>query len=129
MRSRWPEFDSSIYQGTLVCAGELQPSPINRVYKVRIVLGRVGTPRAYVDEPPLRRRESDEPIPHVYAGPRPCLYLPGVGEWRPDRLIADTIVPWLALWLVYYEIWHTTGKWLGGGAHPGGDGKIELPSE
>jgi hypothetical protein len=32
-------------------------------------------------------------------------------------LIATTIVPWLALWLFYYEIWRITGKWLGKGAH------------
>jgi hypothetical protein len=32
--------------------------------------------------------------------------------------IADTIVPWLILWLFYYEIWHVTGEWKGGGVHP-----------
>ena len=29
--------------------------------------------------------------------------------------IATSIVSWLAVWLVYYEIWRTTGEWLGGG--------------
>jgi len=30
----------------------------------------------------------------------------------------ETIVPWACLWLYYYEVWHTTGEWLGGGLHP-----------
>jgi hypothetical protein len=34
--------------------------------------------------------------------------------------IADTIVPWAALWLVFYEYWLATGLWLGGGEHPPG---------
>ena len=30
----------------------------------------------------------------------------------------ETIVPWASLWLYYYEVWHATGEWLGGGEHP-----------
>ena len=33
--------------------------------------------------------------------------------------IADTILPWTSLWLYFYELWHATGQWLGGGEHPG----------
>jgi hypothetical protein len=33
-------------------------------------------------------------------------------------LVALTIIPWAAQWLVCYEIWHATGQWVGGGAHP-----------
>jgi hypothetical protein len=29
--------------------------------------------------------------------------------------IAATIVPWLSLWLYYYEVWLATGAWEGGG--------------
>jgi hypothetical protein len=30
-------------------------------------------------------------------------------------MIATTIIPWLALWLYYYEVWLATGHWEGGG--------------
>ena len=30
-----------------------------------------------------------------------------------DMLLAKVIVPWIALWLYYYEVWHATGSWLG----------------
>jgi hypothetical protein len=32
--------------------------------------------------------------------------------------IHESIVPWTSLWLYYYEIWHATGEWLGGGHDP-----------
>ena len=33
-------------------------------------------------------------------------------------LLADTIVPWAAEWLMHYELWLVTGEWTGGGDHP-----------
>jgi hypothetical protein len=30
-------------------------------------------------------------------------------------LVATTIMPWLLLWLTFYELWLATGVWLGGG--------------
>lgn len=35
-------------------------------------------------------------------------------DHRKD-LISDTIIPWVADWLLYYELWLATGEWLGGG--------------
>ena len=35
--------------------------------------------------------------------------------------ISDSIVPWLALWLYYYELSLALGKWLGGGHEPKAD--------
>lgn len=32
--------------------------------------------------------------------------------------VANTIVPWLAEWLEFYEGWLVTGIWYGGGEHP-----------
>lgn len=30
----------------------------------------------------------------------------------------QTIVPWTALWLYYFEQWLVSGDWHGGGQHP-----------
>lgn len=30
-------------------------------------------------------------------------------------VIANTIVHWAVEWMYYYEIWVSTGKWMGGG--------------
>lgn len=67
---------------------------------------------------PLLERRGDQPIPHVYPRNRLCLYQPKYKEWQPHNYIANTIIPWANLWLYYYEEWHRTGIWHGGGEHP-----------
>lgn len=58
-------------------------------------------------------------IPHIYLNsfmptrPRLCLHRPE--EWTPDMALADTIVPWTAEWLIAYEGWRATGRWMAGG--------------
>lgn len=71
-------------------------------------------------DPRLRRREQrpDEPIPHTFndrfpGREEPCLHYRG--EFRSDRLLASTILPWFVEWLAHYEIWRATGIWTGGG--------------
>ncbi len=53
-------------------------------------------------------------IPHVFSDGSLCLHIPG--QWQSDMTIAEYIVPWIAEWLFYYEVWLATGEWLGGGA-------------
>lgn len=82
-------------------------------------------PIVRVLDPPLRPQwgVEEEPLPHVYLDPAClklsplCLFDPRDDEWQPTMLLAETIVPWTCEWLVFYEIWSATGKWLGGGRH------------
>lgn len=115
----WPMLMVQVTGTKLVVLGEVQPTPLSDTYRVRIVYVFAEPPEAYVDDPVLKPRYDGAPIPHVYPGPRPCLYLPGSGEWTGKEMIAATIIPWLLLWLTYYELWHATGEWQGGGVHPG----------
>ncbi len=123
-RFRWPQFDSRIKSGRLTITGCVQPTVLSDVYVVRVEYERGSAPRAFVISPELRSRP-DEGIPHVYHGPRPCLYLPRAREWTSAMPIASTIIPWLVVWLFYYEMWHATGTWLGGGEHPLDGAKLE----
>jgi hypothetical protein len=124
MNRTHPDFRCEIRAGLLVCRGIIRPTPLNSPYRVRIEYRTGEPPLAWVEEPRLRRLNPDEPIPHTYAGDgpgeddRPCLYLPGSGEWSSDKKLALTVVPWLSLWLFYYESWLATGEWQGGGVHP-----------
>lgn len=118
MRVLHPTFACSVKKGLLVCHGVIRPTEVSGVYRVRIEYRAKESPKVYVEDPPLRRRSPEERIPHTYEQSRPCLFLPGAGEWRSDKYIAMTIVPWLSEWLFYYEVWHATGEWLGGGVHP-----------
>jgi hypothetical protein len=118
MMREYPEFQTKVSGALLVSRGNIQPRPLNSSYRVRIEYRMGNAPQVWVEEPQLEQRNPDEPIPHTYPGNRPCLYLPGNNEWSSDKYIADTIVPWLSLWLFFYEGWLATGKWHGGGVHP-----------
>ena len=101
----------------LVCRGTISPSPLSNIYRVRIEYDGVYAPKAWLEDPQLRPREPGGRIPHTYNNERPCFFTPGV-DWHRDLKIALTVIPWLSLWLLYYEAWHATGVWQGGGTHP-----------
>ena len=108
----------------LVWEGSVNPSSETEIYQIRIRY-KLGTsrPNVHVLKPVLRTRNSD-PIPHTYPDNELCLYRGEYGEWNGTMWIADTILPWTSLWLYFYELWHATGQWLGGGEHPG-EGKAK----
>jgi hypothetical protein len=66
---------------------------------VQVLTPAIGLdPRGTGEKPPHIFRRDD-----IAAGWSLCLYDPRVGEWLPDRSIADTIIPWAAEWLFFYE--------------------------
>lgn len=118
LRLHWPGFRSRVNSNVLASIGYLCPSDLSAAYKVRIEQRGGNSPDVWVVDPKLKRRTDDEPIPHMYGQERLCLYLPRSGEWEPDKPISLTILPWASLWLYFYELWHATGEWLGGGEEP-----------
>jgi hypothetical protein len=109
-----------VRRGKLIWQFDAQPDPLGRVYKVRIEYQQGRAPRVYVVEPNLRLLAGGRSLPHVYEQDpaQLCLYLPGAGEWSPWRRISETIVPWVFLWLSYFEEWLASSEWRGGGVHP-----------
>ena len=101
----------------MVCTGRIQPTPLNLSYLVRIEYSPPRVPQAWLLDPILEPRSREDDIPHTYGNERPCFFDPK-NDWRPDMKIAVTIIPWLSLWLFYYEVWRATGTWYGGGTHP-----------
>lgn len=114
----WPEFRSTVRDGILVATGQLRPSELSATYTVQISQQGGKSPAVKVVQPALRPGKNGEEIPHMYSQERLCLFVPGGEEWKPADPIALTIVPWASLWLYFYEVWHATGEWLGGGVHP-----------
>jgi hypothetical protein len=115
LRARHPRSRVGLHSGALSCTVELTPSKISRTYTVQIEY-RVGQhPRVTVLSPELDGRLG-ESLPHVFRGDALCLYRDG--EWSSRMLIADSIVPWAAEWLFFYELWIPDGKWHGGGEWP-----------
>jgi hypothetical protein len=73
-------------------------------------------PAVTVIEPPLELHANSKSLPHVFPGDKLCLHFPM--EWNDGMLIACTILPWAAEWLLHYEIWLITEQWEGGGHEP-----------
>jgi hypothetical protein len=113
IRSVLPAATGSVRRGVLDCVVPLQPSPASQVYTIRLVYRHGARPRATVVDPELALHPDAESLPHVYPGDELCLYYPG--EWRHDMLLAATVLPWAAEWLMHYELWLVTGQWHGGG--------------
>jgi hypothetical protein len=118
MASQYPRFASQMRRGTVNWTGTLNPTEMSAEYRIRIGYTLGSRPEVTALDPQLRRRPDGERIPHTFPSGNLCLYQPLYGEWLPTMFVADTIVPWAALWLYYYEVWQATGEWLGGGEHP-----------
>jgi len=114
LRARFPDVQGKLKAGRLVWTGSLKPTPLSRSYRVQMVFGPRGQPQVRVLDA-LATREGRS-LPHVYSNGTLCLHEPD--EWMATMTIADTIVPWTAEWLAYYEIWLVTGDWYGGGEWP-----------
>lgn len=118
MRLHWPKFNASQSRNKIRWVGPIQPTPLSTTYKVSVDYELGVGPEVRVIEPALILRPGAEKLEHVYPGNRLCLYIPGSGQWSPACPISETTIPWTSLWLYFYEVWHATGEWLGGGKHP-----------
>jgi hypothetical protein len=121
LKLQFPGFRVLTVRNELRCVGALQPTATSEVY--RIELGyKVGLrPKVRVLQPPLRLAPGKTKLPHVFERGDLCLHLPD--DWHPYRRISEFIIPWISLWLVFYEFWVLTGEWLGGGHETGAGGK------
>ena len=95
------------------------PGPLSRSYAIRLELPLGGLPGVFVEDPEPRVLSGGVDPPHIYRNPeRLCLYMPGTGQWDATKRLDETVVPWTALWLTYFEDWLATKEWRGGGFHP-----------
>ena len=114
----FPDSHAEIRRSRLTWIGELQPSPFSIRYTVGLEYQIPYRPKVQVVSPDLEARDGKRPE-HLHADDCLCLYFYPSREWYRGMLLADTVLPWTAEWLLHYEIWLATGEWCGGGIHPG----------
>ena len=107
-------------RGQLTWTWQVAPSALGRIYALHVKFKEGGRPKVFVDQPDLVALAEGRKLPHVYSGSPThlCLCLPSSGEWHGGLLIANTLVPWAALWLYFFEEWLVSDDWKGGGVHP-----------
>lgn len=114
LRTDFPEGQCNISDNdVLIWEGELQASPLSRIYKIKIRYEAYEKPivtiRSYGLKIPYLKHDI-----HMYNNGDLCLFYK---EWNPEMAMSKFIVPWICEWLYFYEHWCVTGQWLGGGAH------------
>lgn len=87
------------------------------MYQYEIKYPSNDRPFIKIVEPILEKYERADKLPHVYSVDDLCLYFPHYNEFTHRELITETVLPWIALWIYYYEQWTENGKWLGSGLH------------
>jgi hypothetical protein len=115
MARYFPSFELTSRPGRAEWTGTVTPLDGCDEYRVRVEYRLGSSPRSRVVAPELHDRGEGRRIPHRYSDGSLCLYFPPEDSWTPQKLIAQTIIPWISLWLYYYEVWLATGAWLGGG--------------
>ena len=58
---------------------------------------------------------------HMYHNNTLCLYDWREQQWKHLWHLHETIVPWTAEWLLFYELFLLTTCWLGRAVHPSVD--------
>lgn len=99
-------------RGVLRWTGSLQPTAVSPAYAASLTYQLGTPPHVYVLDPVLDPGHREQ-LPHVYEGNELCLY--DFGDWKPTMPLGRTVIPWTAEWLLHYEIWRTTDRWVGGG--------------
>ena len=107
---------TSNHGGRIVWRGHLQPTAWSEVYEVEIVYEVPRRPHIRILSPQLRVREGCKNCPHTFKDGSLCVHQ--THEWNGNRFIAWTIVPWICVWLYFYEVWLRIGVWRGEGTHP-----------
>jgi hypothetical protein len=116
LRAVFPSAEVLVRPTGLVWVGLITPTPLARTYTVRLSYTVGKYPRVVVVDPALEPSEKGV-LPHFYREGSLCLH--EAHQWDRDMLIVDTIIPWAAEWLAYYELWKRTGQWYGDGNDEG----------
>jgi hypothetical protein len=110
MKSYYPQFQAfHRKQEEIEFIGDLQVLPELPAYTVSITYDGDKRPKVKVLNPELV-----EDPPHCFPGSKNlCLYHRDNYHWTGAKLIAKDIVPWIAAWIYFYEVWKQTGIWYG----------------
>lgn len=128
LKSLYPNFIITYpSHASLEVKGELKPTPRSVAYSFVLTYNSDAKepPKIKITSPVLEKNFKGDKIPHIYTCDNLCLYRPVYKEFTRADFLSDTIIPWTSLWLYYYEVWHLTGEWEGGGEHATIDNETE----
>lgn len=102
-------FECTISSQQLICKGYLKVSEEGQEYLVEIRYRFKKAPEVYILNPDIPHQKDI----HVYNNGSLCLYDWRDRPWTEHDSVATLLVPWLAEWLVLYELYLLSGFWHG----------------
>lgn len=117
-QAKIPESDLYLKRDYLRARGKISPTPRSRWYTYEVKYKSQQNIRIFILDPLIKTELNGKKAEHLYKDGSLCLFFPKAKEFDSKKLIVDYIIPWISLWLFFYEAWLVTGKWLGGGIHP-----------
>jgi hypothetical protein len=118
VRETFPFLHSRISGLELMCRGRIQPSEESCIYRIEIRYTPWNSPEVRMIDPHIKFTEGA----HMYHNDTLCLYDWREQPWQNRWHLHQTVIPWTAEWLVFYELLQLTGKWHGKAApHYRGD--------
>jgi hypothetical protein len=121
MSSKHPQLKLELKRQTVAWQGEWSPSVLSDTYLIRVTYTYRKRPIIEILSPTLKLAKGKDQLPHTYAGGQHDICVHEPHEWNSKLLVADTIMPWVSQWLLFYEYWEQTGSWEGEGTHPQAD--------
>lgn len=122
MKKHAPTFQVSLSGMTLNSRGTLQTEENGTQYRIQITYMPWEAPKIHVVRPKICFNKEI----HMYEDESLCLYDWRQQPWQPQWHIHETIIPWTAEWLVFFELYELSGKWLGKSALHGNPEKVVL---
>jgi len=101
----------------------VKPTSSSAEYRVEVTYQPWASPDVRILEPEIAPQSQL----HIYKSGGLCLYDWREQPWQRNWHLADTVIPWTAEWLLYYEIYLLTGKWIGKSAVHGDAPNIVEP--
>lgn len=113
----YPEFRANLGKNSIEWIGAVTPTLMSDTYTVRIFYRIPKRPEVTVLSPELRLATGQEHLPHTFPPEwkRLCLHM--APDWNSEKPVS-WLVPWISLWLYFYEVWRLTGEWFGEGHQP-----------
>lgn len=93
----------------MVCRGQIQPTESSRQYRIEVAYEPWDIPEIRVLEPEIKPHAAI----HIYKEGPLCVYYWKEQPWLDRYHLHETVIPWTAEWLVFYELYLLTGIWYG----------------
>lgn len=115
IEKHFPLFRCRFANRRLICMGNITPTEGCATYSIEIRYLCGGIPEVRIISPRIQWNKDI----HMYRNGTLCLYYPPESPWKPTSNLHQTIIPWAAEWLVFYELFLLKGLWLGKAAPHG----------